>query len=237
MKKLVAWVLVLVLLCVGLTGCGEKRTKESVIRELRTQNSDNDKVKFYNLDWLSTKEELEDKIDEEAGEDTYDITYQIQTNVNDKIEILDYSYHNKDNDKPLMKIGGYDVESLYVKYIHYKSDEKNSNLQYLYEISINYMKEAISDNMVEDIHKQLKDKYIEKYYAEQYEYEIGGRFKDENNNEVYLGYTKEHNYKDSNGEMSHINPHFYLKYTCYDIDEYCYNERNKQKEKNNSNGL
>lgn len=185
MKKMISFVLVLVLLCVGLSGCSGK--SDDVNSVMRSHNYKEDEIKFDDIEWLVELDTAEKKIKDSL------ITTEVYRDERIEIEKEKYGYNQgvvyykgtKDDEEKyrysIGKIAGWDINEISIKYIEYNS--KKYVLRYIIRIAD---KEKNTNIIVDDLVNKIDNKYG-------YEYRYNGddklydfEWRDKNNNEITI---------------------------------------------------
>lgn len=217
MKKILLSLLLLIC-CLFITGCS------SNVGIKRKSNAKEDEIRFFSLEWLTKKEDVEKAFDEKFGKGTYIVDENLDA---DDINPPLYSYcvrhfglGEEEFNKLNWDIGGYKTNQINVFYLSDDYKEK-----YMYRAIIWF-----SDNDNEtylELRSKLKDLYTEKE-TENTDVRKTTRFEDKNNNTAILNYV-------FNPTLS-SDPYIQLSYNCGDINNYIEEQREiyyQQKKENN----
>ena len=193
MRK-IALSIILFFCLLTLCSCSDNRPK-------RIGSSNQDTIKFHNIDWLTEKKEVEKILDNDFGKDTYTVISGTNKYYYKGTYFASYRGKEGDNNPLLWDIGGYGVKKITFNY--YSPDNGKSN--YLFAVEIRY--EDYSQKQFDDLRYKLAKLYDETYHVKGNADEAV-EYLDKNNNKIRMIY------RDDN----YVNAHaITITYECDDI--------------------
>ena len=160
MKKLVAWVIVLIL-CFSISGCGNS-SSEDVNSIMRTNDYKEDVIKFDDIEWLTELSKAEKKVKDDLLTTKNIYRSEFGGDVDGSTGSLlignNYSkdYKERDELKSQGKIAGWDIYGIEMIYV------MNNNKKYVYRYNI-AIKDFERGTNLELIEKDLMEKLDNKY--------------------------------------------------------------------------
>lgn len=222
MRK-ISLVVIFAICCILLCGCSSNASSFK-----REHDKKDDVIKFNNIDWLTSKEDVDAKLKEDFGDEFITIIADLYRKANDEIGFYQYTYKAKDGGNLNWNIGGY--ENSIVAFT-YASDDK-SKTNYLVSVTLKYA--DFTEEMVKDLRSKLRKIYNETETDDK-KHHIGSTFTDSNNNTIYLKYWEEYD-----DQWGHNDALFYIDYICGDMEEYfnqLREEYDRKQNKEEANGL
>jgi len=162
---------------------------------IRHTNSKNDVIKFFGVDWLTERSEIEKKFNEDFGTN-YKCEEENIRQINEKLDEVSISYSGKDYTKLNWQIAGHTVNYLSIHYIKDKSDK-----YYIYGGYLSF--DNCTDEDMKDIISKLDGLYTRNNEKVSESTEV--EYIDTNKNEIWVS-------RDSRTTLS-------LSYFCVDIDK------------------
>lgn len=172
MKKKFAVVSLLFILTLTLSGCSSSKTFP------REHNAKNDMIKFYGLEWLTEKKEVEKKLDDSFGADSYKLDEEWFAMPHNGFDIFSTRFVPTDERAGIGEVGGYAVSEIEFNYM--TLDKKNF---YLYRAKYYFADTDLSNCW--DLERKLDALYPRtKEETKVREYSV--YYTDSNNNEAHL---------------------------------------------------
>lgn len=152
MRKLSLIFVIISIMCL-ISGCSNDGSK---LPYSRKQDIKNDKIKFYNFNWLTEINDIFETFDKDFGKDTY--TYTVKTQiikVNDGTEIEKdvFEIKGKDGGDLLWEIAEHKLQMMYIECI------SNDNGKHKYIDSGTYVFKEKDDETKKDIKNKLDTLY------------------------------------------------------------------------------
>jgi len=198
MKKLVAWAIVLIMVCFTMCGCGG----QSSISKMRRHNSKKDIIKFDDIEWLSERKDVENKIKEILN----DSELKIENEELDRKEglknsgLTEYVTEISNDSDIIGEIAGWNIKKLLIYYI----SNDNGQSQYAYNFIVYFNSGNTNSGIVfNDIKDKLNAKYKDGSNSN-----WTAEWNDSNNNSTYMTIIP------GNGGT------VYLTYSCGDVEAY-----------------
>lgn len=208
--------MLVILIGVFLSGCSGNNALPK-----RAHDANADVIKFYNLDWLTSKNDVDARFTKDFGEGTYTTKLDYFEKANDTLGFGEYYYKGVDGDGLHWNIGGHEVSSMVITYI--SNDECKNN----YLIRGKYSFKNPTEEVAQDLYHTLCS-----LYSETKRTPSTTEFEDINGNRITMRF-----YKYTEGKITAT---LSLEYMCgdminafNDIQESYY----KQKTKEGANGL